>query len=108
MTDAQTLETRAATLRMLGQKILVRRQEAREMTPGGIVIPDAAKEKPREGEVLKVGPGQRGDDGETQAMPVQVGEQVLFAAYAGSAIWPAEPDLLVMDADEVIAVVESA
>ena len=93
--------------RMLGRKCLVERREAPEVTPGGIVIPDAAKERPREGMVLAVGPGRWNEDGSArEPVDVAVGNVVLFAQFAGTEVKLSQvgDDLIVLDVDECWAV----
>ncbi len=90
----------------LGEKVVVRRLEAEETTGGGIVLPDAAQEKPKEGRVLSVGDGKLLDDGTRTAPAVQEGDRVLFAAYAGTEVTVDDEELLIMNADEILAVIE--
>jgi chaperonin GroES len=90
----------------LGDKILVKRLEAEETTKGGIVIPDSAKEKPKEGKVIAVGPGRVLDDGSRGKLQVQKGDRVLFTSYAGTEIKIDGDDFLVMDESDVLAIVE--
>ncbi len=74
------------TFRPLHDRILVRRIEAEEKTAGGIIIPDTAKEKPQEGEVLAAGPGARDDNGQLQPLDVKVGDRILFGKWSGTEI----------------------
>ena len=90
----------------LGEKIVVRRLDAEETTAGGIVLPDSAKEKPKQGRVLSVGDGKLLDDGTRSAPQVQEGDRVLFAAYAGTEVSVDDEELLIMNADEILAVIE--
>jgi len=90
----------------LGDKILVKRLEAEEKTKGGIVLPDSAKEKPREGKVLAVGPGKVLEDGKRSTMQVKKGDRILFNSYAGTEIKVDGDELLIMGEDDVLAVVE--
>lgn len=90
----------------LGDKILVRRLEAEEKTKGGIVLPDTAKEKPKEGEVLAVGEGKVLDSGERSTFQVKVGDRIIFSSYAGTEITLDGEELLIMSEDDVLAVVE--
>lgn len=90
----------------LGDKILVKRLEAQDITKGGIVLPDSAKEKPKEGTVVAVGPGKVVDDGSRGTMQLKKGDRVLFTSYAGTEIKVEGEDYLVMSEDDVLAVVE--
>jgi chaperonin GroES len=91
----------------LGDKILVKRLEAEEVTKGGIVLPDSAKEKPREGRIVAVGPGRVLDDGTRGTLQVKAKDRVLFTSYAGTEIKIDGEEYLVMSEDDVLAVVES-
>lgn len=92
-------------IRPLGDRIVVRRTEAKERSAGGIIIPDNAKEKPVEGTVVAVGAGKVGDDGTARAPDVRVGDTVLFGKYAGSEVTVDGWDLVVLREDDVIGVV---
>ena len=83
-------------IRPLNDRILVKRLEGEERTAGGIIIPDSAKEKPAEGEVVAVGPGKLNDAGERVAMDVAVGDRVLFSKYGGSEVKLDGEDFLIM------------
>lgn len=76
----------ASVVKPLGDRILVKVSDAEDKTAGGILLPDAAREKPQVGEVVQVGPGKRNDDGSLQAMDVKVGDKVLYSKYAGTDI----------------------
>ncbi len=89
----------------LGDKILVKRLEAEAKTKGGIVLPDSAKEKPREGRVVEVGPGKVLDDGSRGAMQIKKGNRILFTSYAGTEIKVDGEEYLIMGEDDVLAVV---
>lgn len=89
----------------LGDKILVKRLEAAETTKGGIVIPDSAKEKPKEGKIVAVGPGKVLDDGSRGSMQVKKGDRVLFTSYAGTEIKVDGEEFLVMGEDDILAIV---
>lgn len=89
----------------LGQKIVVRRLEAEEMTEGGIVLPDSAREKSKEGRVLSVGDGKLLPNGTRAEPEVKEGDRILFSSYAGTEVNVDNDDLLIMDAEEVLAVV---
>jgi chaperonin GroES len=89
----------------LADKILVKRLEAEEVTKGGIVLPDSAKEKPKEGRIVEVGPGKMMEDGKRSEMQVKKGDRVLFTSYAGTEIKIDGEDFLIMSQDDVLAIV---
>ncbi len=89
----------------LGEKVVVKRLDAEEMTAGGIVLPQAAQEKPREGRVLSVGDGRLLSSGARLAHQVKEGDRVLFGSYAGTEVVVDGEDLLIMSEDEILAVV---
>jgi chaperonin GroES len=89
----------------LNDKILVKRLEAEEKTAGGIVLPDTAKEKPKQGTVLKVGDGKLLDNGKRAPFQVKVNDRVLFTSYAGNEVTVDGEDYLIMTEDDVLAVV---
>lgn len=89
----------------LADKILVKRLEAEEKTKGGIVLPDSAKEKPREGRVVEVGPGKVMDDGNRSTMQIKKNDRILFTSYAGTEIKVDGEEFLIMSEDDVLAVV---
>ena len=93
--------------RPLHDRILVRRIEADEKTAGGIIIPDTAKEKPQEGEVLAVGAGARNEAGQLQALDVQVGDRILFGKWSGTEIRLDGEDLLIMKESDVMGIVDN-
>jgi chaperonin GroES len=93
-------------LQPLGDKIVVKRLEAAEITKGGIVLPDSAKEKPKEGKIIAVGPGKITDDGKRGKMQLKKGDRVLFTSYAGTEVKIDGEELLIMSEDDVLAVVE--
>ena len=94
--------------RPLHDRVLVRRVEAEEKTAGGIIIPDTAKEKPQQGEVLAVGPGKRSEtSGEVIPVDIKVGDTVLYSKYGGTEVAVNGEDLLVLNSRDVLAVVES-
>ncbi len=90
----------------LGDKILVKRLEAEEVTKGGIVLPDSAKEKPKEGKVIEVGPGRVTDDGSRSTMQLKKDDRILFTSYAGTEIMIDGQEYLIMSEDDVLAEVE--
>ncbi|RWL02208.1 MAG: co-chaperone GroES [Mesorhizobium sp.] len=94
--------------RPLHDRILVRRIEVDEKTAGGIIIPDTAKEKPQEGEVIAAGPGARDDSGQLQPLDVKVGDRILFGKWSGTEIKLNGEDLLIMKESDVLGVIESS
>ena len=93
--------------RPLHDRILVRRIESDERTRGGIIIPDTAKEKPQEGEVIAAGSGARNDAGEIVALDVQVGDRVLFGKWSGTEIRIDGEDLLIMKESDVLGILQA-
>jgi chaperonin GroES len=96
------------TFRPLQDRVLVRRIEEEEKSRGGIIIPDTAREKPMEGEVLAAGPGARGEDGKLHPLDVKVGDRVLFGKWSGTEIKIGGEDLVVMKESDIMGVVETA
>ncbi len=94
--------------RPLHDRVLVRRIEADEKTAGGIIIPDTAKEKPQQGEVIAVGSGVRDEKGELVALDVKVGDVVLFGKWSGTEIKLEGEDLLIMKESDILGILESA
>ena len=92
--------------RPLHDRVVVRRLDAEERTAGGIIIPDTAKEKPQEGEVIAVGPGARDENGKVQALDVKVGDRVLFGKWSGTEVRIDGEDLLIMKESVIMGVVE--
>jgi chaperonin GroES len=92
--------------RPLGDRVLVRRVEEEEKTKGGIIIPDTAKEKPQEGEVIAVGPGARDDSGKIQPLDVKNGDRILFGKWSGSEVKLDGEDLLIMKESDILGVLE--
>ncbi|MEP3438304.1 MAG: co-chaperone GroES [Hoeflea sp.] len=93
--------------RPLHDRILVRRIESDDRTKGGIIIPDTAKEKPQEGEVIATGPGARNEQGEIVALDVKVGDRVLFGKWSGTEIRLDGEDLLIMKESDVMGVLQA-
>jgi chaperonin GroES len=93
--------------RPLGDRVLVKRVEEEAKTRGGIIIPDTAKEKPQEGEVIAVGPGARDDDGKIHALDVRVGDRVLFGKWSGSEVKLDGQDLLIMKESDILGVLDA-
>jgi len=89
-------------LRPLHDRVLVKRLEEKEVKKGGIIIPDTAKEKPQEGEVMAVGPGKVTDDGKLQPMSVKVGDKILFGKYSGSEVKLDSEEYLIMHEGDIL------
>ena len=94
-------------IRPLHDRVIVKRMEEERKTASGIVIPDAAAEKPDQGEIVAVGNGKIGDDGKLRPMNVKVGDRVLFGKYSGQAFKMDGQELLTMREDDIIGVVEA-
>ena len=92
--------------RPLHDRVLIRRVEGEEKTAGGIIIPDTAKEKPMEGEVVAAGPGARGDDGKLQPMDVKAGDRVLFGKWSGTEVKIDGQELLIMKESDIMGVLD--
>lgn len=97
----------APKIRPLQDRILVRRITEEEKTKGGIIIPDTAKEKPQEAEVIAVGNGKILENGQTKALDVKVGDRILFSKYSGSEIKVSGEEFLIIREDDVLGVVNS-
>jgi chaperonin GroES len=94
--------------RPLHDRVVVRRIEAEEKTSGGIIIPDTAKEKPQEGEVVAVGPGARAEDGTIAALDVKAGDRILFGKWSGTEVRIDGEELLIMKESDILGVIEQA
>ena len=92
--------------RPLGDRVVIRRVEEEAKTKGGIIIPDTAKEKPQEGEVIAVGPGARDEDGKRIPIDVATGDRILFGKWSGSEIKLEGEDLLIMKESDVLGVLD--
>lgn len=97
-----------ASLRPLHDRILVKRIEEKEQIRGGIIIPDSAKEKPQEGEVIAVGQGKALDSGARLEMAVKAGDRILFGKYSGNEVKIDGEEFLIMREDEVLGIIENA
>ncbi len=95
-----------ANFRPLHDRVLVKRVKEEEKTKGGIIIPDTAKEKPQEGEVVAVGPGARDEDGERVAMDVKAGDRILFGKWSGTEVTIDGEELLIMKESDIMGIVE--
>jgi len=96
----------AINMKPLSDRVIVRPLEAEEMTAGGLYIPDTAKEKPMQGEIVAVGPGKISDDGKLIAMEVAVGDKVLYGKYSGTEVTAADEDYLIMRENDIFAVID--
>ena len=92
--------------RPLHDRVLVRRIEQDESTTGGIIIPDTAKEKPMEGEVIAAGPGARGEDGQVHPLDVKAGDRILFGKWSGSEVKIEDEELIIMKESDILGVIE--
>ena len=90
--------------RPLGDRVLVKRVEEESKTKGGIIIPDSAKEKPQEGEVVSVGPGVRDDSGKVNALELKAGDRILFGKWSGTEVKLEGEDLIIMKESDVLGV----
>ena len=90
--------------RPLGDRVLVKRVEEEEKTKGGIIIPDTAKEKPQEGEVVSVGPGARDESGKVNALELKAGDRILFGKWSGTEVKIDGEDLIIMKESDVLGV----
>jgi chaperonin GroES len=95
-------------VRPLHDRVLIKRLEEQEVVKGGIIIPDTAKEKPMEGEVVVAGPGKVQEDGKRSPMDVKKGDRILFGKYAGTEIKIDQEDYVIMREEEILAVIETA
>ena len=93
-------------LKPLGGRVIVEPIEQEEMTAGGIILPETAKEKPQEGKSLAAGPGERDEDGKRIAMDVKVGDRVLYAKYSGTEVKVDGKKLLILKENDILAIVE--
>ena len=92
--------------RPLHDRVLVRRVEQSEKTPGGIIIPDTAKEKPMEGEVVAVGPGARGEDGKIHPLDVKGGDRILFGKWSGTEIKLDGEEMIIMKESDIMGIIQ--
>jgi chaperonin GroES len=93
-------------IKPLHDRVIVKRLDSEEKTKGGIIIPEAAKEKPLEGKVFAVGPGRKDDKGKVQEMAVKKGDKVLFGKYAGTEIKMDGEDMVILREEDILAVIE--
>jgi len=95
----------SAKIKPLGDRLLVKQVEAEEKTKGGIIIPDTAKEKPKEGIVKAIGPGNFLENGKIQPMNVKVGDRILFTSYGGTEVKIGSEEYLIMKEDDVLGII---
>ena len=93
--------------RPLGDRVLVKRVEEESKTKGGIIIPDTAKEKPQEGEVVSVGPGVRDESGKVNALELKAGDRILFGKWSGTEVKIDGEELLIMKESDIMGIIES-
>ena len=93
-------------IKPLGDRVLIKPSEEKEKTKGGIVLPDTAKEKPQEGEIIAVGEGRKTEDGKTIPLTLKVGDRVLYGKYSGTEITVDGEEYLIMREEDVLAVIE--
>ena len=94
-----------SALQPLGSHVIVQRSDAADKSTGGIIIPESAKDKPKEGKVISVGPGKVMEDGKRQAMQLKAGDRVLFSSYAGTEVKLGGEEYLVMEESDIFAVI---
>ena len=91
------------TIKPLGNRVLIKRSKA-QTTKGGILLPDSAQEKPKEGEVIAVGPGKIDENGVKETMQLKVGDRVLFSSYAGTEVKNNDEEMLILSEDDILGV----
>jgi chaperonin GroES len=96
------------SFRPLHDRVLIRRVESEEKTTGGIIIPDTAKEKPMEGEVVACGPGARGEDGKLVPLDVKAGDRVLFGKWSGTEVKLDGEELIIMKESDIMGVIDAS
>lgn len=103
---AENENTKQLSIQPIGDRVLVERESAEEKTPGGIVLPDTAKDKPKRGKVISVGEGRLLRDGTRAPFQVKVGDRVIFSAYAGEEFKIDDRELLLMREEDILAIIE--
>ncbi len=93
-------------IKPLGDRVVIERSEEKEVTKGGIVLPDTAKERPQEGKVVAVGEGKKTEDGKVVALSLKVGDTVLYGKYSGTEIKVDDQEYIIMREDDVLAVIQ--
>lgn len=106
MPQTQQAQKQKIKFRPLGDRVLVKRLEAEETAKGGILLPDSAKKKQEEAEVVAVGPGKKDKDGNVIPMPVQVGDIIIMQKYSGQEVNIDDVEYMIVKADDLIAIVE--
>ena len=102
---AMSTAKKFGSIRPLGDRVLVERVEAEERTAGGILLPESAKEKPKEGKVISIGEGKMLDDGKRSTFSVRVGDRILFTAYAGTEVKIGGDEYLIMREEDILGIV---
>lgn len=103
---ATKTQTKSGMIRPLGDRVLVQRMEAEEKTAGGILLPDTAKEKPKEGKIVAIGNGKTLDNGERSTFSVKTGDRILFTSYAGTEVKFGGQEYLIMREEDILGVIE--
>ncbi|MHC4262211.1 MAG: co-chaperone GroES [Planctomycetota bacterium] len=98
-------KTKKSTIRPLGDRVLLQRLEAEDKTAGGILLPESAKEKPKEGKIVAVGDGRMLDNGERSSFSVKAGDRVLFSSYAGTEVKVDGDEFLIMREEDILGVI---
>lgn len=98
-------KTKKSTIRPLGDRVLLQRVEAEDKTAGGILLPESAKEKPKEGKIVAVGDGRMLDNGERSSFSVKAGDRVLFSSYAGTEVKVNGDEFLIMREEDILGVI---
>ena len=104
-TKTMSTSKKMGTIRPLGDRVLVERVEAEERTAGGILLPESAKEKPKEGKVISIGEGKMLDDGKRSTFSVRVGDRILFTSYAGTEVKVGGEEYLIMREEDILGVI---
>lgn len=100
-----TTTKKTGTIRPLGDRVLVKRAEAEERTAGGILLPESAKDKPKEGTIISIGEGRTLDNGEKSKFSVKVNDRILFSAYAGTEVKYGGEEYLIMREEDILGVI---
>ena len=105
-TKSKAKTTTSATIKPLGDRVLVRRVEAEDKTAGGILLPESAKEKPKEGKIISLGEGRTLDSGEKSTFSVKKGDRIVFSSYAGTEVKYGGIDYLIMREDDILCIID--
>jgi chaperonin GroES len=100
------MPVKKSKLQPLGDRVVVKRLDEEQKTKGGIIVPDTAKEKPQQAEVVAVGPGRISDEGKRIAPEIKKGDKVLFGKYSGTEITVGDDDLLILREEDILAIIE--